>query len=158
MTGGTAPFEYHWEMIDCDGFITGGQGTSTIEYTVGYTTQNFLLTVIDANGCEAQCTISIGCSKDREDNSQNFTVGGDTWGGTLAVYPNPATDRINVVLSDEMIEEGFTAVWISNLYGQLFDSRNGIIRHCAAERTGYQSAPIRQLSATCQTCEWTDFD
>ncbi len=64
---GTAPYTYHWEMIDCDGFITDGQGTASITYVTGYKTQNFLLTVRDVNGCETTCSISVPCIKLREE-------------------------------------------------------------------------------------------
>lgn len=64
-SGGKAPYSYFWEMVDCDGFITGGQTSKTITYTAGYTTLNFRVRVTDANGCVGIFQTSIGCIKEK---------------------------------------------------------------------------------------------
>ncbi len=79
-SGGVAPYTYHWEMYDCDGILTGGQGTRTITYNAGFTTQNFRLTVTDANGCQTTCTISIPCFKEEKPTTKPRTP---TLGGFL---------------------------------------------------------------------------
>ncbi len=124
VTGGQPPYTYQWDMIDCDGFITGGQGTSTITYTVGYTTQNFAVTVTDANGCWQVCTVSIACEKDRESGEGEviiFDLGGP---GFSAVYPNPARDFITIEPRNWSGQSGHITMY--NLYGQqvIFRSYN----------------------------------
>ena len=126
VNGGQGPYSYEWEMIDCDGFITGGQGTSTVEYTVGYTTQNFLLTVTDANGCQTTCTTSVVCSKDRDgDATQGFVIV-DTDRYSMQVYPNPTRETLTVEYHPINTDAGISQVLVSNLYGQVMISRKGL--------------------------------
>ena len=101
-SGGRAPYTYAWRMVDCDGFITGADDEQTVLFTSGFTSQNFEVTVTDADGCQQVCTFTVACKKetfttdpiddtgfdpDDSENPDNFTV-----------FPNPATDNISVIL------------------------------------------------------------
>ncbi len=98
--GGQAPYTYHWEMVDCDGFITDGQGTKTIRFTAGFTTLNFEVTITDANGCTKVCYISMGCIKNQNGpGAGQGNPGGnivETGSGHFDLYPNPASRLVNV--------------------------------------------------------------
>ena len=91
VTGGEAPYSYQWEMIDCDGFITSDATDSGIQYTMGYTTQNFSVTITDANGCEKVSHNSIACNnEDINTPPDGLLDGNPVFGAGLSTYPNPA--------------------------------------------------------------------
>jgi hypothetical protein len=55
--------------------ITSGNGTDTIHYHAGATaTATFTLTVIDANGCQTTCSVTVGCTPP-QDESCGLTQG-----------------------------------------------------------------------------------
>ncbi|WP_367388491.1 T9SS type A sorting domain-containing protein [Lewinella sp. LCG006] len=89
-SGGTPPYTYSWEMTDCDGFLTSAPTNATVFYTVGFTTQNFSVTITDARGCERVCTTSVVCEKEESE------------GGLpqLQAFPNPANGMLTVKNND----------------------------------------------------------
>ncbi|MEL6836855.1 MAG: T9SS type A sorting domain-containing protein [Bacteroidota bacterium] len=112
--GGTPPYTYSWEMTDCDGFITSGATGPSILYTVGYTTQNFSVTITDANNCERVCTTSVVCEKDDAVLSfQNEDVGLTE----LQVYPNPADGQL--ILRSLAAAEKTGTIRMYSIFGQL---------------------------------------
>ncbi|PSR14342.1 MAG: hypothetical protein C7N36_04390, partial [Bacteroidetes bacterium] len=115
VTGGTAPYTYSWDMTDCDGFITAGANTRRITYTVGFTTQNFSVTITDANGCEHVCTTSIACIKQTETPIDIFGLTGPNT-GLVAAYPNPVDQLLNVKAA-YLVGEKLT-LGVYNIYGQ----------------------------------------
>ena len=112
--GGTAPYTYYWEMVDCDGFITSDPTNATISYTIGYTTQNFVVTITDANGCVRVCTISVECEKDEE--VFGLMMSSNNADEDLAIYPNPATDQLRIKAS--ALQETTVNLRIYSLLGQ----------------------------------------
>ncbi|WP_026211535.1 T9SS type A sorting domain-containing protein [Lewinella cohaerens] len=114
-TGGTAPYTYSWEMTDCDGFITSDPTNSTITYTVGYTTQNFSVTITDANACQRVCTTSVVCEKLEDANFPSLM--GSEEEIQFNTYPNPV-DR-NLRVKAPVLAEQPTSISIYSLYGQV---------------------------------------
>lgn len=115
--GGTSPYTYKWEMIDCDGFITSDVTIPSITYTLGYTTQNFSVTITDVNGCDKVDAISIFCVND----DVNTPPGGffTTVPGTVPqaiAYPNPAHQSL-MVQTEVFIDEPMD-VHVYNILGQ----------------------------------------
>ena len=135
VTGGTAPYTYVWEMVDCDGFITDGQGTPLITYTAGYTPyQNFLLTVTDANGCQTVCYARVECKDwntsfaidgDRLPQTDRLSVRTDTdiLGLNVKLYPNPAFDEVYVHVENE---KGYSTS--SSLHFSLVNATGQIVK------------------------------
>lgn len=118
VSGGQAPYSYQWDMTDCDGFITDGTNTSTITYTVGYTTQNFAVTVTDANGCEQVCERSLSCDKPTDtgnDFRPQLSTKKEVNG--INVYPVPTSEQLKVKLFKT--DERPVSVSIVNLFGQV---------------------------------------
>ena len=114
-SGGTAPYTYSWEMTDCDGFLTSDPTNATVTYTVGFTTQNFSVTITDANGCQRVCTTSVVCEKLETENVPSF---GESEGeGVFNVYPNPVDHNLRVKAS--ALTEKPVAISIYSLYGQV---------------------------------------
>jgi hypothetical protein len=112
VSGGTPPYQYQWEMTDCDGYITSEPTSPNILYTVGYTTQNFSVTITDANGCQRVCNTSISCEKPAIDNFSGSTPASTA----LNVYPNPVDQQLQLK-STVLIDQRVT-ISIYNLYGQ----------------------------------------
>jgi len=103
ITGGQGPFMYEWELVNCDGYISGGQGTDAITVVNGYTTMNIVLTVTDEMGCISICNVSLECTE--EGQGAGDLIYGNKYIETKAVdmdeepvqmqlYPNPATDHV----------------------------------------------------------------
>ncbi len=109
---GQAPYTYVWEMVDCDGFITGGQGTETITFTAGYTPLNFVVTITDANGCETICTYHRDCIKVDNPNEDDDAAGRD-----IGIFPNPASDEIRVDFPPTL-DDTEMIVYLRNSQGQ----------------------------------------
>ncbi|MEL7248443.1 MAG: T9SS type A sorting domain-containing protein [Bacteroidota bacterium] len=112
--GGTAPYTYQWEMIDCDGFITSDPTGETISYTLGYTTQNFSVTITDVNGCEHINNTSIECINNDFDAPPPGLPGGVFF--SASIYPNPANHQL-VIQSANLIEQP-VEIYLYNLLGQ----------------------------------------
>jgi len=117
VTGGQAPYTYAWDMTDCDGFITDGANSSMVTYTVGYTTQNFSVTITDANGCEQVCTTSLSCIKDTEQTGGFRPEHGDVATGMISIYPNPTSDHLMVKMANTT--DAPVELSVVNLFGQV---------------------------------------
>jgi hypothetical protein len=118
-SGGNAPYTYSWEMTDCDGFLTSDPTNATVFYTVGFTTQNFSVTITDAEGCERVCTISVECEK------VEGSFGDPNEDGTLSevsVYPNPVHDLLTVKTA-QLVEESVTISIYSTTGQQMLRQR-----------------------------------
>jgi len=114
-SGGWAPYSYRWEMTDCDGFITSDPTNASILYTIGYTTQNFSVTITDAVGCQRVCTTTIMCEKPIPgDNLGLLSLGNSAIDFT--VYPNPVDQQL-VVQAPTLVEQT-VVVRVYSLYGQ----------------------------------------
>ncbi|MEM7572329.1 MAG: malectin domain-containing carbohydrate-binding protein [Bacteroidota bacterium] len=113
-SGGDAPYTYSWEMVDCDGFITGGANSQTVRFTSGYSTQNFEVTVTDADGCSQVCTISIPCIKLEDDSGTPNT--GIILGRTIQLFPNPSTGEVH--LTAPAWEEEPTSLRVFDVVGK----------------------------------------
>jgi hypothetical protein len=124
--GGTGPYTYEWELIDCDGIIIGGFGTHTITYISGLTPMTFGVTITDINGCSTYCTLTIDCMKKIDDDDMNFSIPdtgdevvsdiGDRIKVTIA--PNPATDMVYIGFKDFEPQKAAELI-ITNIYGQV---------------------------------------
>jgi hypothetical protein len=113
-SGGTAPYTYSWEMTDCDGFLTSDPTNATVFYTVGYTTQNFSVTITDANGCQRICTTSVVCEKEEQEGFPSLMGNGEV---DFSIYPNPVDRELSIkasVLADIPVTVG-----VYSLYGQV---------------------------------------
>ncbi len=120
VSGGNAPYTYSWEMIDCDGFITSDPTQERIQYTLGYTTQNFRVSITDANGCEFVTNTSIACFNDDVNAPGGGIPGGTVPGGVateVLLYPNPVHDYVTIH-APTLIEES-VEIWVYNLLGQV---------------------------------------
>jgi hypothetical protein len=117
VTGGTAPYTYHWEMIDCDGFLTSDPAQSVVYCTMGYTTQNFSVTVTDVKGCQRVCTTSVSC--ENGGNYQGLQEGSSSGSGVddFQLYPNPADDYI-LLRAPEIADEAAVTVTVYSMLGQ----------------------------------------
>ncbi|RME97459.1 MAG: T9SS C-terminal target domain-containing protein, partial [Bacteroidetes bacterium] len=114
--GGTAPYHYQWEMNDCDGFITAGENEQRMTFTVGYTTQNFRVSITDANGCERVCTLSLECEKPVV--PEEARVGG--LGNILplrGIYPNPANEEVYLTIAEVAELDG--SLTLIDAYGKV---------------------------------------
>jgi hypothetical protein len=98
--GGLAPYTYEWRMVDCDGFITDGANEQTVTFTSGFTTQNFEVTVTDADGCKQVCSYSVACIKviDNPGGTTGPVVVGDPF--NFLVFPNPASSNISILIPE----------------------------------------------------------
>jgi hypothetical protein len=99
VTGGTAPYTYEWNMPDCDGIMTAGMDTETLTFTSGYSTQNFVVTITDANGCTQVCTYEVDCIKRGGPNNGPGNGPGNSNGngnGNLTLYPNPTNSQLTI--------------------------------------------------------------
>lgn len=114
VSGGNAPYTYSWEMVDCDGFITSDPTEESITYTLGYTTQNFRVTITDENGCEHVTSTSIGCTND-DINPPGEGFPGDT-SEEVALYPNPANESITIYAP--VYAEQAVQISVYNILGQ----------------------------------------
>lgn len=110
--GGTPPYTYSWEMVDCDGFITSDPSNPSILYTIGYTTQNFSVTITDANDCVRVCTTSVECEKEEEDLFFLEEVPENVVG----LYPNPVSEQLQIRISN--LAEKAVSLRIYSLLGQ----------------------------------------
>ncbi|RMF02666.1 MAG: T9SS C-terminal target domain-containing protein, partial [Bacteroidetes bacterium] len=97
VTGGQGPYTYQWEMNDYDGYITAGENEATMTFTLGYTTEDFRVTVKDANGCSTTCEVRLSCEpffvplvSDGEAERRSVN----------ALYPNPASDQIFLTINN----------------------------------------------------------
>lgn len=115
--GGTPPYTYSWEMTDCDGFLTSEPDQATVRYTIGYTTQNFSVTITDANNCVRVCTTSIECEKEDE-----MLLLEEVADNAVGLYPNPVTDHLQVQLAQ--LAEKRVNIRIYSLLGQPMFDRN----------------------------------
>lgn len=119
VSGGNAPYSYQWQMIDCDGFITSDPSRESIQYTLGYTTQNFQVTITDANGCVYVTETSIACVNDDVSPPGEGIPGGSVPGEVateVALYPNPAHEFITIY-APTLVEES-VEIWVYNILGQ----------------------------------------
>ena len=117
--GGTPPYTYYWEMVDCDGFITSDPTNPIISYTIGYTTQNFVVTITDANRCVRVCTISVECEKE----DQAFSLeGGEYAVDDVAIYPNPVNSQLRIKATS--LEDKAVSVRIYSLLGNVVFEQN----------------------------------
>jgi hypothetical protein len=91
VTGGVPPYSFTW---------SNGASTEDIGSLLSGA---YLITVTDANGCTAASTFILG----------GPTAIGEAGNETLLIYPNPATDRVNIKGGNNM-----TFVSIRNLLGQ----------------------------------------
>jgi hypothetical protein len=112
VSGGTPPYQYQWEMTDCDGYITSDPTHPNILYTVGYTTQNFSVTITDAKGCQRVCTTSIVCEKPEAGS----LLSSSSTSTNLDIYPNPV-DKLLQLKADVLVDQTAT-LSIYSLYGQ----------------------------------------
>lgn len=112
--GGTPPYTYNWDMIDCDGFITSDPTGQTISYTLGYSTQNFTVTITDANGCEKIVNNSIYCQNDDFAPIPGGLAGGQL--SAISIYPNPVSQVLIVQPGAEL--DLPTDIYVYNLLGQ----------------------------------------
>ncbi|MEL7424835.1 MAG: T9SS type A sorting domain-containing protein, partial [Bacteroidota bacterium] len=142
VSGGTPPYSYNWAMVDCDGFITSDPTQQNVFYTIGYTTQNFVVTITDANGCQRVCTNSVECEKEDEEEEEGeieVLIGGFSPLVDVKIYPNPVDGQLTVAAPKW--EEGTISVRIFGLLGQqMYEQR---VNHGLAEglRIDTQSYP-----------------
>ena len=129
VTGGTAPYTYQWDLVDCDGIMVEGMDGPTLTFLAGFTPLNFVVEVTDANGCSTTCTLTVPCSKDKGNHSsQGVGVGLGNGGGlgngpgpirpggNLVVFPNPSTGQY--YLQFEHSFDKPTRIIVQNLMGQ----------------------------------------
>ena len=135
-SGGTPPYTYQWDMVDCDGFITSDPTGETISYTLGYTTQNFSVTITDTNGCEHINSTSIVCNNNDFDTPPTNLPGGRVF--SASIYPNPANHQF-VIQSPDLIEQT-VEVYLYNVLGQRLYYQS--IRQWPAEGWQFNTATI----------------
>lgn len=85
-------------MNDYDGYITGGENEAVMTFTVGYTTEDFRVTITDANGCTTSCEIQLACEPvfvPLLDEGGETTVGQD-----FSLFPNPARNEVFLQISN----------------------------------------------------------
>jgi uncharacterized repeat protein (TIGR01451 family) len=98
VTGGSGVYtDYVWEITAGTGWaIESGQGTDTIEYSVGVDASEcatFKLTVTDENGCETTCELEVCCI-------------GDTFCGfTQGFYGNKGGKACDGIKTKDLIED-----------------------------------------------------
>jgi len=90
-----------WAVTEGTGWeIESGQGTDTIEYSVGPDATGcatFTLTIIDENGCEGECEIEVCCTGD---TFCTFTQGFYGNAGGKACDGRTTTEIINLALAN----------------------------------------------------------
>lgn len=112
VSGGTVPYTYRWEMTDCDGFLTSDPTLATVSYTVGYTAQNFSVTITDVEGCERVVTTVVLCEKPDEGNT--ILTGHEYV--DFGIYPNPVDHEL-VVQAGGLTDQAVT-LRVYSLLGQ----------------------------------------
>ncbi|MEZ5043927.1 MAG: T9SS type A sorting domain-containing protein [Saprospiraceae bacterium] len=129
VTGGTGPYSYQWNLVDCDGIMVEGMDSPTLTFIAGYTPLNFEVVVTDINGCSTTCTLTVPCKKNRG-NKPNQGVGVGVGngngngnggrpnrpGGSLVIYPNPSTGTYYLEFSEYFDKPA--KVIVRNLVGQ----------------------------------------
>jgi len=131
VTGGTAPYTYNWDLVDCDGIMVEGMDSQTLTFIAGFTPLNFVVEVTDANGCSTTCTLTVPCEK-KKGNRPNQGVGVGIGngnangngngnghgrpGGNLVIYPNPSTGTYYLEFEEYFDQPA--KVIVRNLVGQ----------------------------------------
>ncbi|NET32859.1 MAG: hypothetical protein F6K19_12720 [Cyanothece sp. SIO1E1] len=125
VTGGVAPYTYHWAIIEGDALITAGQSTANLEYSIGGSALNLVVKITDAIGCVVMEYIHIGCEGDGivlpnppeeyDDNAESALT-------HFTLLPNPSSEDAYLDLETE--EEGLTVVRIQNLFGEVVFQRS----------------------------------
>lgn len=129
ITGGQGPFTYEWELVNCDGYISGGQGTDNIKVVNGYTVVNISLKVKDAKGCVSYCTASFDCVEGNDvvgdlinghEIIQSVTANKTTLNATISIFPNPAIDVFQVTAESYTGE--YVVVQVIDILGKIIKS------------------------------------
>ncbi|MBP8894087.1 MAG: T9SS type A sorting domain-containing protein, partial [Saprospiraceae bacterium] len=129
ITGGQGPFTYEWELVNCDGYISGGQGTDNIKVVNGYTVVNISLKVTDAKGCVSYCTASFDCVEGNDvvgdlinghEIIQSVTANKTTLNATISIFPNPAIDVFQVTAESYTGE--YVVVQVIDILGKIIKS------------------------------------
>ena len=129
VTGGTAPYTYQWDLVDCDGIMVEGMDGPTLTFLAGFTPLNFVVEITDANGCSTTCAMTVPCSKEKGSRaSQGVGIGLGNGvgagngpgsirpGGNLVVFPNPSTGQY--YLQFEHAVDKPSRIIVQNLVGQ----------------------------------------
>lgn len=119
VSGGVAPYTYHWAIVDGDALMTAGQSTATLEYSIGGSALNLAVKITDAIGCIVMEYIHIECEGDGvvlptppeeyEDNAESALT-------HFTLLPNPSSE--DAYLDLDTGEEGLTVVRVQNLFGE----------------------------------------
>ncbi|MEZ5040487.1 MAG: T9SS type A sorting domain-containing protein [Saprospiraceae bacterium] len=120
VSGGTAPYTYHWALIDSDATITAGQGTANITYTASNSPMNFVVKITDANQCLVMKYVYIGCNMGDGITTPPIEETNLTTANQLVtnfmLMPNPAANEAFVDINANGDEGAFIS--IQNIFGE----------------------------------------
>ncbi|MCA6363125.1 MAG: T9SS type A sorting domain-containing protein [Bacteroidetes bacterium] len=104
VSGGTAPYTYNWSPATGLTCSHGGTHTATscpAPWVRHCTSVNYVLTVTDAAGCSVTDQITVSTFPCRMEGEAEETA---LSGESISVYPNPASDEIQVAVSNQVAE------------------------------------------------------
>ncbi len=125
---------YTWS-VPADASVQSGQGTTAVSVLWGATSGN--VGVYSTNSCSSSAVrtlvVSVTC---REEQMQQTTIDN----GNLLVYPNPASDKVNVQLSDN--ENKISELILLNTLGEKVMDQKSF-----GDNAGKLSVSIKSLPA-----------
>lgn len=99
--GGTEPYTYKWETVSGECLIQQTTDSPKVRVTILSDSAEVKVTIIDANGCETECTVVLECNGNmRSSMSGNDFISASANG--LLVYPNPSKDVFYIKAKDEI--------------------------------------------------------
>ena len=120
VTGGVAPYTYHWAIVEGDALITSGLSTTNLEYSIGGSALNLAVKITDAIGCVVMEYIHIVCEGDGivlPNPPEEYDDDAESALTHFTLLPNPSSEDAYLDLESE--EEGLTVVRIQNLFGEI---------------------------------------